>query len=132
MPIMARRDRLEAITGIKPDELLEEISTAYRALLEAQRQSKLLKQLKEIKLASLMEAYKQENTKDGRPPSQAACKTFALASPEYTKKVYEHDEAEGRVILLKVEHEKLKNQLTKLYEEAKLARQELYTLKQKQ
>ena len=124
-----KASRIEAYTGVNPDELNEEISTTYRLLLDARRAKKTKKQLKEIKLASLMEKRRLEVLEsNGNEPSKAFCKTWALAQPEFLKAVMEEDEAEGQEIIHDYKHKQLKDRQKMLYEEARLARDELYRL----
>jgi hypothetical protein len=124
--------RIEAYTGVNPDELNEQVSAAYRALLLAEKNVKLTRQLKDFKLYELIERRRAELTKSGQSFTESALKAYANSHPEYREAIHLEDESDAERIELEVEHKRLKNRLTTLYKEAGLARDELYTLRQKQ
>ena len=124
--------RIERATSINPDELREEISTAYRFLLIHKQNVLLYKERSEIILAKLIEERRAQLEKEGKSYTEASLKTYGKAHREYSKAINKWHNSSAVVIKYDTEHKNLQKLEKMLYKEASLAREELFSQSQKQ
>ena len=132
LKVPTQASRIEAYTGVNPDELTEQITQAHRVLLVAEKNLNLSRQLQEIKKHELIERRRAELEKGNRKYTEAALKSYALAHDEYRAAVLAVDESDAERIGFEVEHKALKTRMNVLLKEASLARDEAFYTRQKQ
>lgn len=124
--------RIERATGINPDELREKISFAYRMMHMSKQNVLLYRERAEIILAQIIETRRAELEKERKNYTEASLKTYGKAHPRYSKAINKWNNSSAAVIKYGAKHKDLQRLETMLYKEADLARQELYSLSQKQ